>query len=59
MKMVMLSFLGVRVGLAYLLALRLGLGLTGAWIAMVADLFLRSFLIQWRFSRGEWKYVKV
>ncbi|HPT82326.1 MAG TPA: MATE family efflux transporter [Limnochordia bacterium] len=59
MGMVMVSFLGVRVGLAYLLALRLGLGLVGAWIAMVADLFLRSILIQLRFRRGEWKLVKV
>lgn len=59
MNMVMVSFLGVRVGLAYLLALRLGFGLTGAWIGMVADLFLRSVLIQLRFNRGKWKLVKV
>jgi len=59
MKMVLVSFLGVRVVLAYVLALRLGMGLIGAWIGMVADLFLRSLLIQWRFNRGEWKFVKV
>lgn len=59
MKMVMVSFMGVRLGLAYVLSLRLGLGLTGAWIGMVADLFLRSLLIQRRFSRGGWKLIKV
>ncbi|HHT43679.1 MAG TPA: MATE family efflux transporter [Firmicutes bacterium] len=59
MKMVMVSFLGVRVSMAYLLAIRLELGLIGAWIAMVLDLFLRSVLIQWRFNKGKWKFVKV
>lgn len=59
MKMVMVGFMVVRVGLAYLLAIRLGLGLIGAWIAMVADLVLRSFMIQWRFGKGEWKLVRV
>jgi len=45
--------------LAYLLAIRLGLGLIGAWIAMVVDLFVRGFLIQLRFNRGQWKTLKV
>jgi putative MATE family efflux protein len=59
MRIVTISFLGVRVGLAYILAIQLGLGLVGAWIAMIVDLFLRGTLIQRRFSRGEWKEVKV
>jgi len=33
MRIVTISFLGVRVGLAYILAIQLGLGLVGAWIA--------------------------
>lgn len=59
MRVVTVSFLVVRVGLAYILAIHFGLGLIGAWIAMIADLFLRGALIQRRFSRGEWKKVKV
>ena len=42
MRIVTISFLGVRVGLAYILAIQLGLGLVGAWIAMIVDLFLRG-----------------
>lgn len=59
MKMVLVSFLLVRVGLAYLLALRLGMGLIGAWIGMVVDLFFRGALISWRFKRGQWKLLRV
>jgi putative MATE family efflux protein len=59
LKIVIAGFVAVRVGLAYLLAIRLGLGLIGAWIAMVVDLFVRGFLIQLRFNRGQWKTLKV
>lgn len=59
MKIVAVSFMVVRVGLAYLLAIHFKLGLIGAWIAMVVDLFLRGTLIQLRFNRGEWKSVAV
>lgn len=59
MKIVAVGFLFVRVGLAYLLAIHLGYGLIGAWIAMVVDLFLRGYLIQRRFSQGQWKMVQV
>lgn len=59
MKIVAVSFMLVRVGLAYVLAIQLNMGLIGAWIAMVVDLFLRGFLIQVRFNKGEWKSVVV
>ena len=59
LKIVIAGFVAVRVGLAYLLAIRLGLGLVGAWIAMVVDLFVRGFLIQRRFDKGQWKTLKV
>lgn len=59
MKIVTFGFLFVRVGLAYILAIHLGLGLIGAWIAMVVDLFIRGTLIQIRFKQGQWKLVKV
>lgn len=59
MKIVLVGFLFVRVGLAWLFAIRLGYGLVGAWVAMVIDLVLRSILIQRRFSAGVWKMVRV
>jgi Na+-driven multidrug efflux pump len=54
------GFLGVRLPLAYYLTRpELGLGLFGAWIAMVADLYVRGGLILWRFSIGRWKSIRV
>ncbi len=49
----------VRLVLAYLLVVRSGMGLMGAWIGMTADMFVRAALIGWRFSTGKWKHVKV
>lgn len=48
---------GIRLGLAWLLAYPLGLGLSGAWIAMAADLIVRGVLFYIRFRRGKWKTV--
>ena len=59
LKIVIAGLVVVRVGLAYLLAIHLGFGLVGAWVAMVIDLFVRGFLIQRRFNRGEWKTLQV
>lgn len=59
MKIVFIGFLFVRIGLAYLLVIHLGYGLIGAWIAMVTDLFFRGYLIQRRFTKGQWKLVNV
>jgi Na+-driven multidrug efflux pump len=36
-----------------------GLGVQGAWIAMVADVAVRSLLIAVRFAGGKWRHVKV
>ncbi len=49
----------VRLVLAYLLTVRLGMGLIGAWIAMVADMFTRAIVVYGRFSTGKWKKIKV
>ena len=65
------GFLGVRIPLAYVLMRRevdLGsfgvmpgydLGLLGAWIAMVADIWVRGLFFVIRFARGKWKSVQV
>lgn len=49
----------VRPGLAMLAIHVLGWGLIGAWIALMADQFLRSLLVILRFNSGKWKTIKV
>ncbi len=50
---------GLRVPLAYLLALVMGWGLVGAWSAMAIDFGLRGVLNFLRFRGGRWKTVRV
>jgi putative MATE family efflux protein len=58
-KITLLGFILVRICVAYVLAVVLGIGLVGAWIGMVVDLFFRSFLINQRFRSGQWKLIRV
>lgn len=65
------GFLGVRIPLAYLLtrpAVDLGplgvipggdLGLFGAWVAMVTDIWVRGTFFAVRFAGGRWKRIEV
>lgn len=65
------GFLGVRIPLAYLLAMPeihfgslgtlpgAGLGLFGAWLAMFADLLVRGAFFLWRFASGRWQRIEV
>lgn len=65
------GFLVVRIPLAYLLTAKqvylgpLGtvdgfdMGLAGAWLAMLADIWIRGLLFLVRFAGGKWKRVKV
>ncbi len=68
----LIGFLGVRIPWAYWLALEsfeipligvtvtgCGLGVAGAWYAMVADLCLRAVLIVYRFWHGGWQRIEV
>ena len=48
MGLTVLNMLGVRL-LLTLLAVRLGLGLTGVWAAMLVESYLRALLITYRF----------
>jgi putative MATE family efflux protein len=66
-----IGFLGVRIPLAYVLALDgldldvlgvvpgWGLGLFGAWLAMVADLVVRAGFFWHRFAGGRWQVIRV
>ena len=50
---------GVRVVAAYLLAIRLGMGLNGAWIGMALDMIARAILVNLRFRAGHWTKINV
>ncbi len=66
-----IGLLGVRIPLAYLFTLEsldLGtwgtwpgfhMGLFGAWLAMVVDLFVRGSFFLFRFASGRWQRVRV
>lgn len=69
-----IGYLGVRLPLAYALAWSaielhlggwqvvipaVGLGIRGAWYAMVADMIVRSLLLAGRFIQGGWKRIEV
>lgn len=49
----------IRLPLAYILAVMLGWGLTGAWTAMSLDLVMRGVFNFLRFRSGGWKTVQV
>jgi multidrug resistance protein, MATE family len=53
-----ISTWGVRLPLVTLLVW-LGLGLTGAWLAMGSDFLIQGLLAWWRFRKGAWKTLRV
>ncbi|HEY1764973.1 MAG TPA: MATE family efflux transporter [Opitutaceae bacterium] len=58
-QMAALSMWGVWVPLAWLLGLKLGLGLAGFWIAMITDEWLRGLLMYRRWKKRRWlKYAE-
>lgn len=50
---------GIRIGVAYILINILGLGLIGAWIAMLSDQIIRWIGISLRYKTNKWKYIKL
>ena len=49
----------IRLPSAYVLAFPLGLGLTGIWLGVTVDYFVRSALFALRFRSGAWARVKI
>lgn len=49
----------VRLPLAWWAGVVLGGGLLGAWIAMSADVVVRSLLLLWRYRHGAWVRTEV
>ncbi len=67
-----IGFLLIRIPLAYFLAwdkftlplvgwtvTGVGLGVVGAWYAMLIDCCARSIMVGWRFTHGGWKRIRV
>lgn len=49
----------VRLVVAYVFGIALGLGIYGAWAGMVADLAVRGIWLYIRFAKGKWKTLSV
>ena len=49
----------IRLPLAYLMAVMLGLGAFGVWLAMVASMVAQGLLMAYRFQRGKWKTMEI
>jgi Na+-driven multidrug efflux pump len=55
-----IGFLCIRIPLAYALTRPgVGLGLLGAWLAMLIDIWVRGLIIVWRFAVGRWQSMHV
>ncbi|NLM95860.1 MAG: MATE family efflux transporter [Firmicutes bacterium] len=50
---------GVRLTIAYFLSYGLGWGLVGAYVGMIADLFVRGALLYRSFAMGHWKTLEL
>jgi putative MATE family efflux protein len=55
----MIGVLIIRLGVAYILINIVGMGLTGAWIAMLLDQVTRWMGITIRYRTGKWKTIKL
>lgn len=49
----------VSVGAGYILAVPLGFGIKGIWIAMATDEIVRGTILALRFGRGQWKKINL
>ncbi len=50
---------GVRVITAYILAIKMNMGLNGAWIGMALDMAVRAVLMDRRFASARWTEIQV
>lgn len=54
-----IGILVIRLALAYYFVMILGMGLIGAWLAVLIDQFIRWMLITLRFRTNKWKYISI
>lgn len=50
-----LSMVGFRVALSYVVGVRMGYGALGVWFAMLVDWLFRAVIYVWRFRQGKWR----
>ena len=50
-----LSMVGFRVALSYVVGVRMGYGALGVWFAMLVDWLFRAVIYVWRFRQGKWQ----
>ena len=55
----MIGVIVIRLSVAYLLINIVGLGIIGAWIAMLSDQIIRWIGISIRYRTDKWKYIKL
>ncbi len=53
------GLMGIRLGIAVILAFPLGMGLVGIWLGMFIETFIRAIWMYLEFRRGKWAKVKV
>ena len=51
--------IGTRIGVGYVLAWPMGLGIEGVYWGTVIDWFLRAAVLAWFVWRGKWQHIKV
>lgn len=49
----------IRLSVAYILINIVGLGIAGAWLAMLSDQIVRWIGIGIRYRTGKWKHIKL
>jgi MATE family multidrug resistance protein len=59
MWVIVISMWLIRLPLAYLLALVLGYGAVGVWVAMITSMTVQGILMARRFHQGQWKALQV
>ncbi|MDY0235771.1 MAG: MATE family efflux transporter [Gudongella sp.] len=58
-QITLITWLIIRVGLSYLLALGLGLGSSGVWISISITSIISGILVYLLFRQGHWKHVEI
>lgn len=54
-----IGILVVRLILAYIFVMKMGMGLSGAWLAVLVDQAIRWGLINLRFRTNKWKHIQI
>ncbi len=59
LNVTMIGVIVIRLSVAYVLINIVGMGLIGAWIAMLSDQIIRWIGITIRYKTGKWKHIKL